>query len=113
MSMIRDPRRTRQIKLQPNQIQRFAERIIKSFDGDCWLWDGLQDPKGYGLFCHFYAHRVAYTLHRGDIPAGMTLDHLCRNKWCVNPSHLEVVSFSENSRRGQIDYRREAKQVAA
>lgn len=84
-------------------INRFWSKVEKT--GTCWLWLGGHYNTGYGLF-HVEgksrgAHRVAYTLTTGtEPPAGMHLDHLCRNPSCVNPSHLEVVTPRENTRRG-------------
>lgn len=71
----------------------------------CWPWLGHRMPRGYGQVrvgtTHWLAHRVAYTLTFGPIPKGMVLDHLCRNTWCVNPDHLEVVTQRENLRRSR------------
>lgn len=72
----------------------------------CWIWHGRRDKAGYGLFkdCAVRqgrAHRVAYELEVGPIPDGKHLDHLCRNKPCVNPLHLDVVTNAENIRRGR------------
>lgn len=47
-----------------------------------------------------YAHRLSYELHKGEIPEGLEIDHLCRNRWCVNPDHLEAVTRRENIMRG-------------
>jgi len=73
-------------------------------DDDCWRWGGFVDSGGYGRTYwkgeSWAAHRVAYELERGMIPAGLFLDHLCRNRACVNPDHLEPVSHQENMRRG-------------
>lgn len=72
----------------------------------CWIWLGAPTAGGYGSFHlegrQYYAHRVSYVLNVGDIPDGLHLDHLCRNKRCVNPAHLEPVTFQENIRRGRV-----------
>lgn len=69
----------------------------------CWLWMGAVTD-GYGSLRfagrQFRAHRFIYALLVGEIPEGMTLDHLCRVRHCVNPAHLEVVTPQENWRRG-------------
>jgi hypothetical protein len=70
----------------------------------CWWWTAALSETGYGnasVAGRFIpAHRVVYQLVRGEIPRGLHLDHLCRNRGCVNPFHLEPVSVGENSRRG-------------
>lgn len=74
----------------------------------CWLWTGRIGKGGYGQmrvkptgrpFGVMPAHRLAYQLLVGPIPAGMTIDHLCRVKNCVRPEHLEPVTASENTKR--------------
>lgn len=80
---------------------RFWAKVDKT--DTCWLWRGAIKDGGYGNFLadkHTLAHRFAYTLLVGPIPAGLTLDHLCRVRRCVNPRHLEPVSNAENVRRG-------------
>ena len=72
----------------------------------CWEWGGARSKAGYGQIRSggrgvlLYAHRVAYELARGPIPPGLVIDHLCRNRGCVNPDHLEVVTNGENLLRG-------------
>lgn len=74
----------------------------------CWLWLGSLDGCGYGMVYiggrgatrTGRAHRVSYTLAYGPIPDGLTLDHLCRVRSCINPDHLEAVTARENILRG-------------
>lgn len=81
----------------------FWRKVARGADNECWEWTASRRGGGYGQI-HFRrinrpAHRVAYELLVGPIPPGLTLDHLCRNRRCVNPAHLEPVTISENVRR--------------
>jgi hypothetical protein len=78
-------------------------RVSVSSDNQCWNWSGPVNRKGYG---HVQVRGVTYNAHRAfyiesgyEIPDGFHLDHLCRNKICVNPSRMEPVTLQENVRR--------------
>lgn len=77
---------------------RFQRKVIAQ-SNECWLWSGGTHPNGYGYFDGGYAHRWAYENAVGEIPPGLEIDHLCRTRNCVNPSHLELVTHAENQRR--------------
>lgn len=78
-------------------------------EGDCWEWTVSTGSHGYGQFAvgglggtMVLAHRYAFELLVGPIPEGLTLDHLCRNKICVNPDHLEPVTLVLNGQRARL-----------
>jgi len=86
-------------------IDRFWSGVSQPADSDCWEWTRGKNSSGYGRISIAYknrlTHRVSYTLMVGPIPDGLTLDHLCRNKICVNPDHLEPVPSLVNVRRAK------------
>lgn len=85
-------------------IPRFLSKVM--FGDDCWEWVGSIAPGGYGRINinatggYVLAHRLSFELFVDEIPDGLTIDHLCRNRSCVNPKHLEVVTSRENTLRG-------------
>ena len=99
-----------------NASESMRERFWRNVDrtigeAACWLWGAFISPNGYGQFSFqtgkakdtrltVWAHRCSYLLTHGSIPDGLYLDHLCRNRSCVNPSHLQPVSARENLMRG-------------
>ena len=84
--------------------ERFWEKVSKT--DTCWLWTGSCDGNGYArlylsaMYPVGLAHRYSYEMHKGGIPEGLHIDHLCRVRHCVNPAHLEAVTKFENTRRG-------------
>jgi hypothetical protein len=86
-----------------NPLDYFLNKVIYPENG-CWSWRGYRDQKGYGRFycrgLNEYAHRWSYEYFVGAVPVGLELDHLCRNRDCVNPAHLEAVTHRVNVARG-------------
>lgn len=84
-------------------IVRLEHYSTLSAEG-CWEWTASRTGAGYGKVwwrgALRQAHRVAYELLRGPIPPGLVIDHLCRNRACINPDHMEPVTNAENLRRG-------------
>jgi hypothetical protein len=84
-------------------VERFFKFVQD--DGDCWVWTGFLDRGGYATFTlpggrRMKAHRWSYSYFIDDIPEGLHIDHLCRNRACVNPWHLEPVPMRVNVLRG-------------
>ncbi len=82
------------------------ERLLAKLDtsGECWIWTGARRPGGYGVIGKSRGgvdsvHRVSYEIYVGPIPEGLHIDHLCGNRLCANPAHLEAVTQAENNRR--------------
>lgn len=90
--------------LDPRLPDRFWSKCIPEPMSGCWLWLGHYSSSGYGRF-RFRgkdgpSHRATYVTARGAIPKGLEIDHLCRQKACCNPAHLEAVTRSVNTLRG-------------
>ena len=87
-------------------LERIEDKIFYAPDG-CWLWTASVDAAGYariGIGNNKYrrAHRAYYELVKNTVPQGLVLDHLCKQRSCVNPDHLEAVTQKENVRRGKL-----------
>ena len=82
-------------------------------DGDCLVWSGCRVRGGYGQIringTTVYTHRVAYEVHVGPIPHGHEVDHLCFNRACINPDHLEAVTPEVNKSRSRAGNRGQAR----
>lgn len=83
------------------ELPTFLAARLKLLPGGCWEWTGSRSNAGYGrVGRHAYAHRLAWEHAHGAIPSDLQIDHVCRNRACVNPAHMELVSARENTRRG-------------
>lgn len=90
--------------LKKTPIERFTKLMIPEPMSGCWIWLGGVDGNNYG---HFHdgeslrlAHRWSYEFYIGKISEGLQIDHLCRNRSCVNPYHMEPVTPAINTQRG-------------
>lgn len=91
-------------------IDRFMEKIDKNgpynekLGSNCWEWTGSKIKTGYGKITQYsktkLAHRVSYEFFKVKIKEGLDIDHLCRNRGCVNPDHMEQVTTQVNTIRG-------------
>ncbi|WP_370420357.1 HNH endonuclease signature motif containing protein [Streptomyces sp. QH1-20] len=95
-------------------VDRFLARVTDTPAG-CWQWTGYLMPNGYARITidgqRQYAHRVAFEAFVAPIPDGLVIDHLCRNRGCVNPSHLECVTQRINVLRGESHAAARARQT--
>lgn len=94
-----------EIVLTEKNIRLIEKKIDKS--GECWIWIGKKNTLGYGQYRAFaydgssrtyMAHRAVYFIHKGRIPNGKILDHLCHTPACVNPDHLRPATHTQNMR---------------
>jgi HNH endonuclease len=88
---------------------RWRDKVEFAAGDECWNWVAGVAASGYGRISRGaegpgveYAHRVAWTVHNGPIPAGMTIDHICLNRRCQNPAHLQLLTRSENGARAWV-----------
>lgn len=97
-------------KMTPLQLARMLSKVrFRTDPNSCWLWLGGKTRDGYGVlklykdskwYATARAHRVLYEAMIGRIPDGLVIDHLCRNRACCNPGHMEIVTIATNVMRG-------------
>lgn len=92
--------------MTPDLLPTRMAAKVRITESGCWEWTAHLSDNGYGAVHwdgrHTRAHRVAYELLVAPIPPGLSIDHLCRNRLCCNPEHLEAVSLVENIRRARV-----------
>lgn len=107
-------KRRRKRKIEP-LIHRLMRQVRIDLATGCWQWLGYRMPSGYGRVGvagqSRLAHRISYIEFRGQILDGLTLDHVCRNRNCINPWHLEAVSAAVNAMRGDGPCARNARKA--
>lgn len=101
--------------LTPEAWQERVVAVVNVDDNGCWNWPQTLMPNGYGRISvgngRHYVHRVAFTSTKGPIPRGLHIDHLCRNRGCCNPDHLEAVTQRVNNLRSESFAAHKAKQT--
>lgn len=104
-----DSERRRRRHRPKDQVERFWSKVTSAPADECWLWRPALNSRGYGVFSFSVncvttremAHRFAYRNLIGEIPDGLILDHECRVHACVNPWHLDPVTYAVNVHRGK------------
>lgn len=93
-------RRSGHVPPKPPLVRRFWSKVAAGDGRSCWTWTAALNDSGYGVFNlsgrMVRAHRIAYEFSYGPIPDGMQVDHVCRNRQCVNPAHLRIATNKQN-----------------
>jgi hypothetical protein len=89
--------------------QKLLKRVNIDLKTNCWMWIGSKGSRGYGRIKvegkYQSAHRISYLVFKGEFEKGKEIDHLCRNRLCINPSHIEQVTHLINMQRVPKDLR--------
>lgn len=90
-------------KMNLTTQERFLNKVAPEPNTGCWLWMNCINHSGYGMFGinrkAVLAHRYSYEYYKGEIPTGLSIDHICSVRSCVNPDHLDAVTAKENTQR--------------
>jgi len=104
--MVRTDARRRTVRRHSGAALNTVESVLAELvrdDNGCWLWKRNRTPKGYGMVsvggARVYVHRISYEHHRGPIPDGLQVAHLCGVTSCASPDHMELLTNRENSLR--------------
>lgn len=81
------------------RLSSYIEQRVEHVPSGCLIWTGGLRTNGY-VGISLYAHRIVWELHRGPIPDGLVVDHMCRCRVCLNPEHMRVVTHDENIMSG-------------
>ncbi len=106
MSLVANDGKKQSFKRKLSLEKSFEVRTLKS--ESCWEWTGSKDQYGYGRIrfnkVNMLAHRISFKIHKGEIPENLVIDHICRNRGCVNPEHLRAVTKSINSKENTASF---------
>jgi len=97
------------MRIGRNDKRPFMDFVEKT--ESCWIWRGTVRTNGYGSYHGTHAHVKSYEIHKGEIPENTVVHHVCGNRRCVNPEHLEAVSNRENVLEGKSLFASRAKQT--
>jgi Pyruvate/2-oxoacid:ferredoxin oxidoreductase delta subunit len=91
-------------KTEEQRRDGFFKFVSPAPNTGCWFWLGNHSPAGYAMFTAKKgrisgAHRYSYEIHKGPIPVGLEVDHICNMKGCVNPDHLQALTSRQNQMR--------------